>query len=217
MFVHTRAIVLSNIKYKESSIILKLFTESLGVKSYLVHSVRNAGSKSRTSLFQPLTLLEIVAYEQPGKDLQRLAEYRLYRPFQTVPYQSRKSAIALFITEVLSLALQEAHPESSFFDWLFQSLQEFDALQEGFENYHLHTLCILAEHLGIGIGHSGEFDTFSAFWEPLTIQGSWAGIGPSTTLERQLLLRSLIVHFKNHEVLRYPLRSLQVLKEVFHD
>ncbi len=96
-------------------------------------------------------------------------------------------------------------------------MQEFDELHTGFENYHLHALCILAEHLGIGIGHSGDFETSSDHWEPLTLQGGWAGLGPTNTLERQLLLQRLLLHFKKHEILRYPLRSLQVLKEVFHD
>ena len=42
----TRGLVLSFIKYKETSIICKIFTESFGVQSYIINGIRNSKSKN---------------------------------------------------------------------------------------------------------------------------------------------------------------------------
>ena len=45
MLVSTEAIVLSYIKYSETSIIVKCFTESDGLKSYLIKGIRSIKKK----------------------------------------------------------------------------------------------------------------------------------------------------------------------------
>ena len=45
MLVSTEAIVLSYLKYSETSIIVKCFTQSDGLKSYLIKGVRSAKKK----------------------------------------------------------------------------------------------------------------------------------------------------------------------------
>ncbi|MBT3793816.1 MAG: DNA repair protein RecO, partial [Flavobacteriaceae bacterium] len=47
MLVSTEAIVLSYLKYSETSIIVKCFTKSDGLKSYLIKGVRSAKKKKK--------------------------------------------------------------------------------------------------------------------------------------------------------------------------
>lgn len=62
MLVSTKAIVLSAVKYGDSSLIVKCFTELSGVKSYLVKGVLSAKrGKIKPAYFQPLSQLEVVA------------------------------------------------------------------------------------------------------------------------------------------------------------
>ncbi|MEJ7658659.1 MAG: recombination protein O N-terminal domain-containing protein [Hymenobacter sp.] len=53
---------MSYLKYRESSsIIARVYTEQRGVQSYLVNGVRGPSRRERIALFQPLTLLGLVA------------------------------------------------------------------------------------------------------------------------------------------------------------
>ena len=61
MVVTTKAIVLSAIKYGDSDLIVKCYTEK-GIKSYLLKRILKAKrGKLKVSYFQPLTQLELVA------------------------------------------------------------------------------------------------------------------------------------------------------------
>ena len=46
MIQQTKGIVLSSIKYAESSIICRIYTESLGLQSYIVNGVRKRKAKT---------------------------------------------------------------------------------------------------------------------------------------------------------------------------
>ena len=56
MLKKTSGIVLSHIKYQETSIIVRIFTRDLGLKAYLVNGVRSMSKGSKIALYQPLTL-----------------------------------------------------------------------------------------------------------------------------------------------------------------
>ena len=58
MLIKTRGIVLGFIKYKETSVIVSIYTEAIGLKSYIVNAVRD--KKNRAIFFQPLTILDLV-------------------------------------------------------------------------------------------------------------------------------------------------------------
>jgi DNA repair protein RecO (recombination protein O) len=138
MLIKTRGIVLSYLKYRESSIIARVYTEQRGVQSYLVNSVRRAKPPGRIALFQPLTLLELVAYvPRQGGSLTRLAEFRCAEQFRSLPYDVRKSSVALFLSEVLSKAVREEEENLPLFRFLHDSILAFDEQDVGIENFAL--------------------------------------------------------------------------------
>ena len=57
MLTKTRGIVLVFIRYKESSIIARIYTKDLGLRSYIVNGVRSIKT-SKIAFFQPLTVLD---------------------------------------------------------------------------------------------------------------------------------------------------------------
>ena len=62
MEITTKAVVLSAIKYQDSSLIVRCYTESDGVKSYLLRGILKARKgKLKAAYFQPLTQLCITA------------------------------------------------------------------------------------------------------------------------------------------------------------
>jgi DNA repair protein RecO (recombination protein O) len=111
----TKGIVLRPVKYGETSIIAAIFTEMFGLQSYLINGVRTAAKKGtgKAGLFQPAAILDLVAYHNELKQLNRIKEFKwgvLYRHiFSDVP----KNAIALFVVELLARCLKqpESHPD----------------------------------------------------------------------------------------------------------
>lgn len=163
MLVKTRGIVLNYIKFRESSIIAKVYTEQLGVQSYIVNSVRKKGTGSRIALFQPFTLLDMVVYTSHKGGLTRISEYKSAYPFSTIPFDIRKSSILLFLSEMVSRTIKEEEENPVLFHFLFNAIIEFDELQENFENFHLVFLLHLSHHLGFGASSGTEIVEQVAF------------------------------------------------------
>jgi DNA repair protein RecO (recombination protein O) len=107
MLYKTRGIVLSHIKYKETSIIARIFTDAFGSQSYIVNGVRSTNARTKIGLFQPLTLLDLVVYHNSKKEINRISELKPGFTFHSIPFNIKKMAIALFITELLGKTLKE--------------------------------------------------------------------------------------------------------------
>ena len=117
MLKKTAGIVLSSIRYKESSIIVKIFTRDLGLKPYLVNGVRTQGNKSKIALYQPMTLLDLVVYNKENSGLQRISEARLQRANQLIPFDFTRTGLAFFMTEVISRSIYENYQNETLFDF----------------------------------------------------------------------------------------------------
>ncbi|TGE26002.1 DNA repair protein RecO [Hymenobacter aquaticus] len=170
MLIKTRGIVLNYIKYRETSIIARIYTERLGLQTYIINGVRKAKPPGRIALFQPFTLLDLVAYTSRQGGITRLSEYRCAVPFSTLPYDVHKSSVVLFLSEVVSRTLLEEEENEPLFEFLYDSITRFDQQKAGFENFALIFLLQFASYLGFGI-ESGE---------ELTSQVAFASAAPAT-------------------------------------
>ena len=148
MLVTTEALVLSKTNYSETSLIVRCYTRSDGIKSYMIKGGKQGrkGSKT-TALFQPLYQLEITAHHKNKSGLSIPKSIKMSRPYQTIPYQMNKIAVVLFLSEVLSSALREEETNVSLFHYLTSSLYWFD-MQDDVANFHIFFLLSLTKHLG---------------------------------------------------------------------
>ncbi len=157
MLKKTAGIVLSSIRYKETSIIVKIFTRELGLKSYLVNGVRTQGNKSKIALYQPMTLLDLVVYNKETSGLQRISEARLHRPHQLIPFDFTRTGLALFMTEVISRSIYENYQNESLFDFIQESICHLDCLEAGLSQFPLVFLIEKAKFLGFAPEESSGF------------------------------------------------------------
>jgi DNA repair protein RecO (recombination protein O) len=148
MLLKTKGIVLNQIKYRETSIITKIYTEDFGLKSYIVNGVRTKSSKTKIGLFQPLTLLDLVVYYKEKTTLHRISEIKCYSPYKSIPFEIKKSSIVLFLSEILNKTLKEEISNKELFDFLSTSLIYFDEVKEDYHNFHLQFLFQLSAFLG---------------------------------------------------------------------
>jgi len=159
MLQKTRGIALNYLRYRESSIIARIYTEEYGMQSYIVNGVRSSKSKTnRIAIFQPLTVLEMVVYYKPDRDLHRLSEVKPVYPFQHIPFEVMRSSMALFVSEMLNKTLKEEAGNPPLFRFLEDSIIFLEEAQQDYENFHLVFLLKLAAFLGFVPSSVREFE-----------------------------------------------------------
>lgn len=238
MQVTTKAIILTSLKYGDTSLIVKAFTASDGLKSYMLKGVLAAKKgKLKAAYFQPLTQLQIVADHKNKGTLESIREVRINYPYRTVHSDMVKNAMTLFLAEMLSHSIFEEEPNQGLFEFLEASLQWLD-IHTDIANFHCYFLIQLTKYLGFYPDTSSidasYFDLMEGCFidspslhptlagENLTYFKSFLGIHfdaihriKMNKINRQELLRSLVLYFELHlQGFRKP-KSLAVLNEVF--
>ena len=148
MLLSSRGIVLHQIKFSESSVIGKIYTEKAGLQSFLIRGARKKNARIRSSQLQHLSLVEIVADEKPNRDLHYLKSLKVIIPFQKIPFDIVKSSIAVFINEVLYKVIKEEEPNPALFEFLFQAIQLLDKTTRQLGTFHHVFLIQLSHFLG---------------------------------------------------------------------
>ncbi len=158
MLQKTRGIVIHYLKFKESSIIAKVYTEALGIQSYIINGVRSRKSKNnKIAFFQTLTLLEMVVYHRPEREqLNRISEIKCAYPFQSIPFDVKKSGIAMFMAEVMQKSLREEGENELLFNFLWEQIKMLDQQASHYENVHLFFLIRLSAFLGFAPENGSE-------------------------------------------------------------
>lgn len=148
MLHKTRGIVLRTTNYSESSVIAQVFTEKFGLQSYMVNGARKPKAKIGVTLLQPLHLLDMVVYHRASTSMQRISEAHQRPPFQTIPYNVAKRAVALFLNEVLYKCLRQQSSDEPLFDFVFNAVTWLDSAEKMPPNFHLLFLLKLSRYLG---------------------------------------------------------------------
>lgn len=152
MIEKTLGIVLKQIKYGETSLIVHLYTRKWGRIGIMVRGARTSSKSRKAYLFQPLTILELEVYHKHSRDLQNIREARNHSPFMHLTGDPVKSSVALFLSEILNKALREEEPNEELFDFLDSHIQMLDVIDQGVANFHLYFLLRLSRHLGFNPG-----------------------------------------------------------------
>jgi DNA repair protein RecO (recombination protein O) len=128
--------------------VVKILTEEWGLGSYIIKGARGPKSKLKSSLFQPLTLLEIVANQKEKSDLNHIREARVIYQYKNIPHDIRKSSILLFLNELLYKSIQEEVINQEIFSFIFDHLVLLDQTPENPANFHLLFAIHLTRYLG---------------------------------------------------------------------
>jgi DNA repair protein RecO (recombination protein O) len=241
MLETTRGIVFHHIRYSDSSIIAKIYTEQFGLQSYLVRGLRNRRSDTKKALFQHLNLLDMVVSHRGNKELQHLKEIHISYPFNTIPFDIRKSAIALFLNEVLYQVIREEEPNQGLFEFLFDSIIILDHPDLHIASFHLIFLMQLSRFLGFFPKNNyspsesffdlaeGRFtnvkgpadliagEPFSGYVSVLTnFEGDYQGGVHINQSHRPELLKIILNYYKHHIPGIREFKSHTVLHEVLH-
>jgi DNA repair protein RecO (recombination protein O) len=149
MLSKLNGIILGHIPYSENSIILKCYTDALGMQSYMVNSIKGKKSAIKPSQLLPLTLVELEVYFKQGNALQRIKELKVSPMLNELHFRIEKSAIAMFMAELLGKCLrEEQQTDKDLFDFIAASIQILDLTQTAIANFPLVFMYQLSKYLG---------------------------------------------------------------------
>ena len=149
-----RGIVLNTLKYGDSSMVVQLLTDIGGRRSFMVQGIRSSrGHGSKAALFQPMFAVEFEGLESSRMDMHRFKEVHSGIVLQSMPFDVRKSTVALFMAEVLYRLVKESEPNEELFSFVWGSVEALDSIDEGVANFHLWFLANLSRFLGFSPGN----------------------------------------------------------------
>jgi DNA repair protein RecO (recombination protein O) len=240
MLQKTRGIALHSVKYGESSLIVHVFTEKYGRQSYILKGVFSKRSSIKANLFSPLNLLEMEVYYKETAELQKIKEVNNIPIFMSINTDPSKSAIAVFIAELLFRVQREEAPNQQLFDFLFNSIHLLDLETKRVADFHLVFMVQFSKYAGFfpTNNYSFEYPLFdlvngkfvadspshdfipkleSAVLSAL-LKSNYESVGKLEINHqtRVLLLEKLSTYYKLHIPGMGLLKSLHVLREVFN-
>jgi DNA repair protein RecO (recombination protein O) len=238
MLIQTRAIVISALKYGESDLIVKAYTLSDGLCTYMLKGVlKSKKGKFKASMFQSLTRLDIIANHRGVGKLEYLREAKVTGNYQSLHTHPVKQAMVMFLAEMLRNTIYEEESNEPLFNYLDYSLQVLDA-SENIANFHLLFLLQLTRYLGfqpeMDVKDLPVFNLLDGVFQDFS-SNDYCIEGKNVDLLKSLLgiefdalehikmnktsrsdfLNMLILYYELHiEGFRKP-RSLSVLNEIF--
>ncbi|HLS93938.1 DNA replication and repair protein RecO [Sphingobacterium allocomposti] len=148
MLHKTRGVALKTTNFSENSVVAHIFTETFGMQSYLVQGAKKSRAKISANLFQPLHPLDMVVYHKANNGLQRIKEVHQIPVLHHIPLDITKSALAIFLNEVLYKVLRQQSPDPALFNFIQQSVIWMDQTTTKLTNFHLVFLVRLSRFLG---------------------------------------------------------------------
>lgn len=239
MLVTTHAIVLSKLRYSDNDLIVKCYTQQLGLVSFLLRGVlKSKKGLNKTAYFQLLSQLQLDIVFKENRSLHIIKETKVNYAYSSLHTHIFKSAIVMFLAEVLSGTLHEEEQNNTLFNYLETSLRWLDTETE-YANFHLLFLLKLTKYLGFYPEETnlvsnyfnlldGKFETkptskYAVSGENLNLLKQLLGTKFDALSsikingsQRQSFLNMMLLYFELHLGGFKTPKSLQILNQVFN-
>lgn len=242
MLVKTKGIVFKSIKYGENSLITDIFTEELGLRSYIVNGISSKSGNNKMVFFQPATLLDLIVYEREEKSLGRIKELAHHQVFQRIPFNILYGSMSLFIIEVTRNSIREKTVNKPLFQFVFENIWKLDEEKIPLSLYPQIYLVRLSEHLGFSPNgnwtdkfcyfnlREGNYESDSPvhqdYMDPAesyllhllnTLDNNeLIQLDHTSKLSRKIMLEKLLHYYHLHIEQFREIRSVEILSQIMH-
>lgn len=240
MLIRTKGIVLKVTNYGESSVVAQIFTEELGLQSYLINGAKKPKAKIHINILQPLHLLDMVVYNKQNTSLQRIKEAHQTPVLQHIPLDIVKSSVTIFLNEVLYKVLKHQQPDPQLFHFVYQSILWLDHSAVPIANFHLCFLMKMSKFLGYLPTAAPDkklyFDLMEGVFTDEIPLHSYLLQEPHTSIlhailstsyeashqcymrreDRKYMLEQMVNFYRLHTSHFGEIKSLDILEEIFH-
>lgn len=239
MHIKTEAIILNSLRYSDKTTIVNVYSRHFGRIAFAVSGTHGKKSVVRTAHLQPLSVVEIDFIHIPGREIQRIKDLRMNYVFSSIPFDPVKSAIALFIAEMLGKVLRQPDEDEPLFNFLSDSVIYLDRENQNFSDFHLIFLLKLTQFLGFYPNfeskkikyfdlQNGVFeqqkplhthfladDYAQLFFSLLNCNFNEAGLLCIRRNTRKILLNAILDYYRLHVTDFHGLKSLAIFQSLF--
>lgn len=150
MYSPVKGIVLSRIKYSESSFIIKIYTLEYGVISIIQKGI-HAKKSRKAHFFLPLQLIEFQMNYQEKKNLQYIKDLEHWELLKGLNNNILKSTLSIFVAEILHKTIREPDPNEELYNFLVNTILYLDQTDNNLANFHITFLIQYAAIMGFEI------------------------------------------------------------------
>lgn len=237
--VQSSGVVIRRMNYRESSMIVDIYTETHGLSGFIISGVRKSNPKISPVIFTPGYQLTVVFYEREPHQLWRIKEASIEQQLDRTPFDIIRGNTALCMCEVIKKIVHPYDPNSSLYHFLTTYFRNLDQMDKT-GNLFLHFLAHLSILMGFGpkgddLGGALYFDLKSGHFikeeppHPLVLQPETSSLLQSvlrTRIDglsgvsmdrnhRQRLTDGLIDYIRYHSHVGQEIRSYELLKRIW--
>lgn len=211
MLVKTDGIILRQIPFSDTSIIVKVFTRDFGLISFLVKGAKSK-KNPKANILKPINQISFSFYQKDNKGLRQFKESQLIFAPDAQQFGIYKSAVAMMMIELLNTTITEDAMKDiekyEFLEYSFNFLREHRL----HSNFYLSFIYQYSIHLGIEI----PFHIFSNSEQVFSLS-EYQSIDKISIsiIERKELFKKLDQHFFENLTNYKSLKSIAILEELF--
>jgi len=228
--------------YSETSIIAKIYTEQLGLQSYIAKGVRKKGSRIKRNLFAPLSVIQLVANHKEGEGLRVIRDASCEYQLNGIATDMAKTAVSIYISELLTRSLSAQMADPNLYDFIEDAILNLDRATGTVAGFPLAFTIGLTQFMGFDPHNNfdgantyfdmvgGNFCAFPPehpyyFTSPLSgslsevLTALNAGVESIKTdyATRTELLAKMLEYFRIHIPTFGEIKSVRVLSDVLKD
>ncbi|PKO99519.1 MAG: DNA repair protein RecO [Bacteroidetes bacterium HGW-Bacteroidetes-8] len=233
-------IVLHTIKHKESGIIVQGYSNRAGRETFFLRGGSKKIRGSNLSQLHPLSVIDVTLSSFKLSEIPIIKEFSPALRVNAIRGDLFKSAIALFISELVYKTIKEQEQNNDLYSFLVNSIKILEEIKFGTANFHPYFMIGFCRQIGYSPettiqGDGMLFDIPSAKYISTTERGEYC-FGPdessllyrlsatplqeiasikSTGNQRYMLIKEMIRYISFHTGFDVKIESLEVLHEVF--
>ena len=143
MKIKTHAFVLKTTIFKESSLIIRMFTREKGKSTYIVKAAMRQKSPNK-AIYQQLNEIEIDYSHHPKKQIHPVYSVKLVEDWENICTDLKKTVLCTSMLEIIDKSYDEEIPDAETYDTLKQVMSYFESnssnLNNAFYYFILHFL-----------------------------------------------------------------------------
>ncbi len=219
-------IVLHTIKYGDTSLIVHGYTRDEGRCGFILRSAfKKTGKRNAppaTTILHPLSIINFESSKGNGKsDLLYLKEYSPKQSLHSIRSEFHKTAIAMFISEILYRTLLHSEKDETLYNFIEDAILKLENHSDSTANFHLWFLDRYLSHLGFPLenGYADIFTPFSPEEAHILQQIHENGYEEAMQIpmkgeSRSKLLEDILKYLEFHSGTKLDIKSLQVLRSM---
>ena len=228
--------------YSETSIIARVYTEQLGLQTYIVKGVRKKGARIKRNLFAPLSIIQLVANHKEGEGMRVMREASCEYQLNGIATDIAKTAVSIYISELLAHSVSAQMADPNLYGFIEDAILNLDRATGSVAGFPLSFTIGLTQFLGFA--PHNNFSVNNIYFD--MVEGNFCPYPPenpyylSSPLSNRLsevlsalnagivsivadhatrneLLAKMLEYFRIHIPSFGEIKSVQVLGEVLKD